>query len=91
MKVAVFAATLLAAASPQAHAQGAKPYKLIVTRGGDGIAITDYPNAARCEAARASIQRLIARENEGKQPQHLPGGGMIIPKILRMEAYCIPG
>lgn len=84
------AAVALVLAAP-VHAQGAQPHKLIVLRGNDGMAITDYPSAARCEAARAAIQRLIARENDGKHVERTPGGGLFIPNLLRLEAYCIPG
>ena len=86
----LIATAMLALAAP-AQAQGGKPYKLIVLRGADGVAMTDYPSAERCEAARVAIQRLIARENEGKYVERTPGGGLIIPNLLRLEAYCIPG
>ncbi len=74
MKIATLMVTSLLAAAP-ANAQSV-PYKLILLRGDNGITVTDYPSEARCEAARAAIQRLMAQENEGKEPQFLPGGGV---------------
>lgn len=74
-----------------AHAQSGQPYKLLILRGTESIAVSDYPSAARCEAARVSIQRLMERENSGKEPRTLPGGGVFIPQRLTLESYCIPG
>jgi hypothetical protein len=33
----------------------------------------------------------MAQENEGKEPQFLPGGGVIFQEQLILKAYCIPG
>lgn len=89
-RTSIIAAVVLALSAP-AHAQSPIPFKLVVLRGTDGIAMADYPSAARCEAAKEAILQLVARENQDKQVQRLPNGGMIIPKILRLEAFCIPG
>ena len=84
------AASLALLIATPAIAQSA-PYKLIILRGNEGITTADYPSAARCEAARTAIQRLVERENEGKEAQYLPNGGVIIPSKLYLTAYCIPG
>jgi hypothetical protein len=89
MRLAI--AIILLAFATEASAQSGQPHKLIVLRGNDGIAVTDYPSAARCEAARNAIQRLVDRANQGKEPQRLPRGGVIIPRTLDLEAHCIPG
>ncbi|PKP64685.1 MAG: hypothetical protein CVT85_09855 [Alphaproteobacteria bacterium HGW-Alphaproteobacteria-7] len=89
MRLATLMATFLLAATP-ANAQSV-PYKLILIHGENGITVIDYPSAARCEAARSAIQRIVDQENKGKEPQILPGGGVIFPTLLIMKAYCIPG
>lgn len=65
--------------------------KLIIFRPGGGIAVADYPTAARCEAARKALIALVDRENALRKPTPVTGGGVIIPNRLSAEAYCIPG
>ncbi len=89
MRLLIVAATALMVASP-VSAQSA-PYKLIVLRGDNGIAITDYRSAASCEAARVAIQQLMDRENQGREPRTLPNGGVILQEQLILKPYCIPG
>lgn len=78
-------------ASPAA-AQGASPAKMILIHS-QGIAVTDYPNMARCEAARVAIRRAIA-ENNAKlpPPQILPNGGTVTTLPTNQpQTFCIPG
>jgi hypothetical protein len=81
----------LAALPTNSSAQITHPYKLIIIRGVNGLSITEYPSSIRCENARIAIQRLISHENEDKKPQISQGGGMIIPLLLDLKSYCIPG
>lgn len=82
---------LLFTASAAAAQSSPKPYKLIVLRDQQGVAVTDYPSLERCEKAIASLKLLVDRQNADKAPRYLDGGGMIIPKLLVLEAFCIPG
>ena len=73
-------------------AQGPGPAKLILLHG-QGVAVTDFSSMARCEAARAAIQRAIAANNANlPPPQALPGGGTVTtlptnqPKTLCIHA-----
>lgn len=88
----LFIAIVSSLLATSAIAQSPQPYKLIVLRGdSDGIAITDYPSAERCQAAKDAIIRLVKFANADKEPRNLPGGGVFIPRRLLLEAYCIPG
>lgn len=80
----------LAAFSSPALAQSA-PFKLIILWGDSGVAIVDYPTGARCEAAKATLERRKNQELEKRKPERTLGGGLIIPKPWVMEAICIPG
>ncbi len=75
----------------QAQAQPSQPAKMIIVSDNSTVAVTDYPSLARCEAARSALKRIVEAENEGKEPQLLPGGGIIISERLNLTAYCIPG
>lgn len=78
MKALVAVLVGLALASP-AYAQGVGPAKMILIHGQGGIAVTDFPSMARCEAARRAILRAIAEENANlPPPQAVPGGGTIM-------------
>jgi hypothetical protein len=77
------------AISLPAFAQGT-PFKLVILWK-DSIAVVDYPTAARCEAAKAVLERRKQQELEKRKPEFLPGGGMIIPEPWIMEMICIPG
>jgi hypothetical protein len=57
------------------------PYKLVITWYQGGIAVTDYPNRARCERAR---QVILEREMAKAARIGLPRESADI-------AYCIPG
>ena len=80
---------LAAVSMMAAQAQQVRPAKLVVI--GQGIAITDYPSMARCEAARAYIARLIAEKNAGIETVHLPGGGVVTTLPLSLQSFCVPG
>ena len=73
-----------------AMGQNAGAAKMIVL-GNDGIAITNYPSMARCEAARAALQRLLEQENANNRPQTLPNGGVVFTLPLSLRTLCIPG
>lgn len=52
---------------------------MILIHSGGGIAVTDFPSMARCEAARRAILRVIAEENANRPPpESLPNGGTIM-------------
>lgn len=91
MRMKFLFATLLLAIPAGATAQSSQPHKLILLHGQEGLAITDYPSAARCEMARVAIERLVEAENRNTEPRQLPGGGVIFPWALSLRAYCIPG
>lgn len=77
MKVCAAVLVGLALASP-AVAQDDGPAKMILIHS-QGIAVTDFPSMARCEAARRAILRAIAVENANlPPPQAVPGGGTIM-------------
>lgn len=84
-------AFVFACLSPAASAQEFSRFKLIILYEDRGIEVLHYPDAKRCEAARLSISQLVERENAGKKPEALPGGGVIVPNYLRLRAYCIEG
>lgn len=75
--------------SSTAFAQGA-PFKLVILWDGS-VAIVDYPTAARCEAAKAALERRKEQELEKRKPEFTPGGGIIYPRPWIMEMICIPG
>lgn len=81
--------TMVLAAAP-AIAQPT-PYKLIILWGSTGIAVTDYPSASRCEAARAALQRRKEVEVRERGPKPLEGGGVLYSPPWQMELACIPG
>ena len=82
------AIAMLAAA---AGAQSSGPAKMIVMQG-NAMAITDYPTMARCEAARATFQTIVGRENAASPaPQTLPGGGTVFSLPLIVRTLCTPG
>ena len=91
MKARIAALICLILASP-ATAQGAGPAKMILLHG-QGIAVTDFSNMARCEAARVAIQRAIAANNANlPPPQALPGGGTITTLPTNQpKTFCVPG
>lgn len=72
------------AASPSASA------KMIVMRGNEGVAVTDYPTLARCEAARATLIAIVTRFNDSHPPQQLPNGGVIVTSPYILSAVCLP-
>lgn len=87
MKVRVVVLAGLALATP-AIAQEAGAAKMLLIHA-QGIAVTDFPSMARCEAARRAILRAIAEENANlPPPEVLPNGGSIVtlptapPKII---------
>lgn len=61
------------------------PAKLFVTTA-HGVAITDYPNMARCEAARAFLLIAWRRAQDASSPQ-----GYKIVEYAPLTAICIPG
>lgn len=91
MKTWIAMLTWLILASPAA-AQGTGPVKMILLHG-QGVAVTDYSNMARCEAARAAIRRAIAENNANlPPPQALPGGGTITTLPTNQpKTLCVPG
>lgn len=74
-----------------AAAQSAQAFKLIVRWQGAGIAITDYPSRARCEAGRDALLREIARQFPMRPPQALPSGGTIYSQPVIIDAICFMG
>lgn len=84
-------ALALTLASP-ALAQGTGPAKMLLIHS-NGIAVTDFPSRARCEAARAAIQRAIAANNANlPPPQTTPGGGTIMTLPTNQpKTLCVPG
>ena len=77
------------AASPVA-AQQASAYKLIVgTSEGGGIAVIDYPSAARCERARAALEADMQRRTDQANARLAPGA-IITSYGWRAYAACIP-
>jgi hypothetical protein len=67
----------LALASPAA-AQGTGQAKMLLIHN-QGIAVTDFPNMARCEVARRAILRAIAEDNANRPlPEAVPGGDTIV-------------
>lgn len=76
MRVYIAALVGLAIASP-AIAQATGPAKMLLIHS-KGIAVTDFPSMARCEAARRAILRAIAEDNANlPPPEVLPNGGTI--------------
>ena len=73
----------------QANAQ-ATPYKLVILWGDSGVAVVDYPSAARCQAAKTVLEERKVQERRVRQPQAAPGGGMIFRPPWQMEMVCIP-
>ena len=80
----------LAVFAMPAFAQSA-PFKLVILWGDSGVSVVDYPTAARCEAAKAALERRKDQEIEKRKPERTPGGGLIIPRPWIMETICIPG
>lgn len=66
------------------------PFKLVILWG-DAVTVVDYPTAARCEAAKAALERRKEQELEKRKPEFPPGGGIIMPRPWIMEMICIPG
>ena len=75
-----------------AEAQGTGAAKMILLYG-QGIAVTEFPSMARCEAARAATKRAIAENNANlPPPQAMPGGGTITTlPTAQPKTFCIPG
>ena len=85
-----FCATVLAGlalASPAA-AQANGPAKMILMHS-QGIAVTDFPSMARCEAARTAILRVIAEENANLPPPRATAGGGTIMTLPTAPPYMI--
>jgi hypothetical protein len=59
------------------------PAKLVIVFGTGGIAVTDYPSRARCEAARRS---LLATIQQGK-----PTESGRLKFVYAIDAWCISG
>lgn len=91
MRIRLGALALVGLASP-AVAEAPVVAKMILLHG-QGIAITDYPSMARCEAARSAIKRNFADRNEGiPPPTVMPGGGTLYTlPTPPPQTFCIPG
>lgn len=87
--LSIVAASLLISAP--AAAQSAQPFKLIVRWQGAGIAITEYPSKARCEAGRLSLLSNLKAQFPARPPQSLPGGGVIYTPGVIVDAICFAG
>lgn len=67
---------------------GDGPAKMFIIAN-NGVAITDYPSMARCEASKADLQRQADRENASTPTsQTLPNGGQIITAPIKFRAIC---
>lgn len=78
---------LALAINPDIAAHGDPPAKMLIVRGHDGVAVTDYPSISRCEAARRvaleMAQQVDARAHDrGDDASSEPIG---------IAALCIPG
>lgn len=76
-------AIALLAADPTITARGNPPAKMVVFRGREGIAITDYPTLARCEAARAIVSEMVRRLDQR--------GDDATSEPIAIGTLCIPG
>lgn len=86
--LAAFACALLAT---PAAAQGSGPAKMLLIHA-QGIAVTDYPSMARCEAARLTIRNEIVEHNSrAAPPRATAGGGMVftVPTVAP-QMFCTP-
>lgn len=85
---AIAGAALIAAPA----AGQATPYKLLVLWGGDGIAVIDYPSAARCKAGEAVMGKRTEQELQQRKPKATADGrGVIFAPPWQMATVCIPG
>lgn len=86
----VLLAGLLLFASPAA-AQGSAPYKLVIAWAQGGVAVIDYPNAARCEAARKIIDLEAKRRVAEAEAKGAERGWQTVGAPWIAYGFCIPG
>lgn len=91
MAVSLFVTIASVGAPASSSAQQATPYKLIVAFSyGGGMAVIDYPSAARCERARLTIDAdRDARIAQGQA--RTPPGAVTVGAPYHFTATCIPG
>ena len=87
MRLALFALALVAA---PAYAQGGG-YKLVLSWAQGGITVIDYPNSARCDAARKAVEADAKRRFDEGQARAAREGTVMVGSPWTLYALCIPG
>jgi histidinol phosphatase-like enzyme len=82
------AALALAMIAAPASAQSV-PFKLVISWNQGGLAVVDYPNAARCEQARRAVMAQVERQQNETLARLPPGSQLVSPGSN--GAFCIPG
>jgi hypothetical protein len=65
------------------------PYKLVITWYQSDLTVIDYPNRARCEKAKQTVEEEIAKR-KAESDALAPPGSIVIGKSPN-GAFCIPG
>lgn len=55
-----------------------------------GVAMSDYPSAAKCEAARAEAIRIRDTEIAKARAEAAAKGGTLIDSSFALVAFCLP-